>query len=134
MVSLLPLSHLFEQAPVLMYGTMIGAEVMYVRSRNPRVIFETLRELRVNTMIVTPQLMELFWSAIMREVDKQGKRYELRGDVLRVADIGRSSGTLINEGLTRWTLLGDGPVRSGYGIAEYLHQVDLDGRPVVPVE
>ena len=73
-VSLLPLSHLFEQAPVLMYGTMIGAEVMYVRSRNPRVIFETLRELRVNTMIVTPQLMELFWSAITREVDKQGKR------------------------------------------------------------
>ena len=26
-VSLLPLSHLFEQAPVLLYGTMIGAEV-----------------------------------------------------------------------------------------------------------
>jgi len=73
-VSLLPLSHLFEQAPVLMYGTMIGAEVMYVRSRNPRVIFETLREMRVNTMVVTPQLMELFWTAIMREVDKQGKR------------------------------------------------------------
>lgn len=73
-VSLLPLSHLFEQAPVLMFGTMIGAEVMYVRSRNPRVIFETLRELRVNTMIVTPQIIELFWSAITREVDKQGKR------------------------------------------------------------
>ncbi len=73
-VSLLPLSHLFEQAPVLMYGTLIGAEVMYVRSRNPRVIFEALRELQVTTMIVTPQLMELFWSAITREVDKQGKR------------------------------------------------------------
>ncbi len=73
-VSLLPLSHLFEQAPVLMYGTMIGAEVMYVRSRNPRVIFEALREIRVNTMIVTPQLIELFWAAVMREVDKQGKR------------------------------------------------------------
>ena len=73
-VSLLPLSHLFEQAPVLMFGTMIGAEVMYVRSRNPRVIFETLREIRVNTMIVTPQLIELFWSAITREIDKQGKR------------------------------------------------------------
>ena len=57
-----------------MYGTMIGAEVMYVRSRNPRVIFEALRELRVNTMIVTPQLIELFWAAVMREVDKQGKR------------------------------------------------------------
>ena len=43
-VSLLPLSHLFEQAPVLFYGTIIGADVLYVRSRNPRVIFEALRE------------------------------------------------------------------------------------------
>jgi hypothetical protein len=51
-----------------------------------------------------------------------------------VADIGRSSGTLINEGLTRWTLLDDGPTRSGYGIAEYLHQLGDDGRPVVAVE
>ncbi len=73
-VSLLPLSHLFEQGPVLLYGTLIGAEVVYVRSRNPRVIFEALRELRVTTMIVTPQLIELFWTAITREVDRQGKR------------------------------------------------------------
>jgi long-chain acyl-CoA synthetase len=73
-VSLLPLSHLFEQAPVLFYGTMIGAQVLYVRSRNPRVIFESLREHRVTTMVVTPQLLEIFWSAITREVDRQGKR------------------------------------------------------------
>ena len=64
MVSLLPLSHLFEQAPVLFYGTIVGAEVLYVRSRNPRVIFEALRELRVTTMVVTPQLLEIFWTAI----------------------------------------------------------------------
>ena len=66
-----------------------------------------------------------------------GTQYGLRGDVLRVADIGRSSGTLINEGLTRWTLLDDdddGPVRSGFGIAEYLHQLGDDGRPVVALE
>jgi long-chain acyl-CoA synthetase len=73
-VSLLPLSHLFEQAPVLFYGTMIGADVLYVRSRNPRVIFESLREHRVTTMVVTPQLLEIFWNAINREIDRQGKR------------------------------------------------------------
>ncbi|MEO7119118.1 MAG: AMP-binding protein [Candidatus Limnocylindrales bacterium] len=73
-VSLLPLSHLFEQAPVLMYGSLlIGADVLYIRSRQPRVIFESLREHQVTTMVVTPQLLELFWSAIMREVGKQGK-------------------------------------------------------------
>jgi len=73
-VSLLPLSHLFEQAPVLFYAQMIGAEVLYVRSRNPRVIFESLRDHRVTTMVVTPQLLEIFWSAIMREVSRQGRQ------------------------------------------------------------
>jgi long-chain acyl-CoA synthetase len=73
-VSLLPLSHLFEQAPVLFYGTTYGAEVLYVRSRNPRVIFEALRELRVTTMVVTPQLLEIFWTAIEREIDRRGRR------------------------------------------------------------
>jgi long-chain acyl-CoA synthetase len=72
-VSLLPLSHLFEQAP-LFYGTMIGADIRYVRSRNPRVIFESLREHRVTTMVLTPQLLEILWTAIGREIDKQGKR------------------------------------------------------------
>ena len=77
-VSLLPLSHLFEQAPVLFYGTMIGAEVLYVRSRNPRVIFESLRELRVTTLVLTPQLLEIFWTAITREIERQGKAATFR--------------------------------------------------------
>jgi long-chain acyl-CoA synthetase len=74
LVSILPLSHLFEQAPILFYGSMIGAQIRYVRSRNPRVIFEALRELRVTTMVVTPQLLEIFWNAIGREIDRQGRR------------------------------------------------------------
>jgi hypothetical protein len=68
-------------------------------------------------------------------VDKSGRTFPLRGDVLRVAPIGQAGGTLVNEGLARWTYEGtdDGP-RIGYGIAEYLHQLDDGGRPVVPVE
>ena len=67
-------------------------------------------------------------------VDKKGRRYPLRGDVLRVANIGQAGGTLVNEGLTRWTTEGGDGTRTGYGIAEYLHQLDEGGRPVVPVE
>jgi hypothetical protein len=68
-------------------------------------------------------------------VDKRNRTYHLTGDVLRVADIGKSGGTVVNEGLTRWTWRTDrGDTASGYGIAEYLHQVDDHGRPVVPVE
>jgi long-chain acyl-CoA synthetase len=73
-VSLLPLSHLLEQAVGLFYALDVGADILYVRSRNPRVIFEALRAHRVTSMIVVPQVLDLFWSAIEREVDKTGRR------------------------------------------------------------
>ena len=67
-------------------------------------------------------------------VDKADRTYRLAGRVLRVADIGRPGGTVINEGLTEWTHhRADGGTAVGYGIAEYLHQVDDVGRPRVPV-
>lgn len=65
--------------------------------------------------------------------DKEGREHELRGDLLRVASLGRADGgraTVVNEGLARWGYQG----RVGFGIAEYLHQLDDDGRPVVPIE
>ncbi|MGD8485700.1 MAG: AMP-binding protein [Chloroflexota bacterium] len=70
-VSILPLSHLLEQISTLFYGTMLGAEVVYVRSRNPRVIFEAMKELPATVMVVTPQVLELFWSGITREVKRR---------------------------------------------------------------
>jgi len=73
-VSLLPLSHLLEQAVGLFYAVDVGADILYARSRNPRVIFEALRAHRVTSMIVVPQVLDLFWSAIEREVDKAGRR------------------------------------------------------------
>jgi long-chain acyl-CoA synthetase len=73
LVSLLPLSHLLEQAVGLYYALDVGADVLYVRSRNPRVIFEALRAHRVTSMVVVPQVLDLFWSAIEREVAKRGR-------------------------------------------------------------
>ena len=72
-VSLLPASHLFDQAPILFFGLMIGADILYLRSRTPRVIFEALKEHRVTTMVVVPQLLQLFWNGLEREIRKQGK-------------------------------------------------------------
>jgi long-chain acyl-CoA synthetase len=72
-VSLLPLSHLLEQAVCLFYALEVGADVLYVRSRNPRVIFSSLTEQRVTTMLLVPQVVDLFWSAIEREVERQGR-------------------------------------------------------------
>jgi hypothetical protein len=42
----------------------------------------------------------------------------------------RPNTTIVNEGLARWTYEG----RTGYGISEYLHQLDSNARPVVPIE
>jgi hypothetical protein len=69
----------------------------------------------------------------VRATDKMDRVHELSGEVLRVHGI-RTGGsdriTLVNEGLTRWTYEG----RTGYGISEYLHQLDDRGRPLVPIE
>jgi len=72
-VSLLPLSHLLEQAVGLFYALSVGADILYVRSRNPRVIFDALRDHRVTSMVVVPQVLDLFWNAIEREVAKRGR-------------------------------------------------------------
>lgn len=70
----------------------------------------------------------------LRATDKADRIYDLTGRVLRVANIGRPGGTVINEGLTEWTYRhADGTTGVGYGIGEYLHQVDARGTPRVPV-
>ena len=72
-VSLLPLSHLLEQSVGLYYALSVGADILYVRSRNPRVIFDALRDHRVTSMVVVPQVLDLFWSAIEREVARRDR-------------------------------------------------------------
>jgi long-chain acyl-CoA synthetase len=64
-VSLLPLSHLFEQAVALLYALDVGADILYVRSRNPRLIFEAIRGHRMTSMVLVPQILELFWTALV---------------------------------------------------------------------
>ena len=72
-VSLLPASHLFDQAPILFFGMSIGADILYLRSRTPRVIFKALAEHRVTTMVVVPQLLQLFWNGLTREIEHRGR-------------------------------------------------------------
>ena len=59
--------------------------------------------------------------------------HEPHADVFRVspgpAGV-RPDATIVNEGLARWSYEG----RTGYGISEYLHQLDANARPVVPIE
>jgi long-chain acyl-CoA synthetase len=77
-VSLLPLSHLLEQAIGTFYVLDVGASVLYVRSRNPRVIFGAVRERRVTAMIFVPQVLDLIWQTIEREAEKTGRAETFR--------------------------------------------------------
>ena len=94
LVSLLPLSHLLEQAVGLYYALDVGADILYVRSRNPRVIFEALRDHRVTSMVVVPQILDLFWAAIEREIDKAGRA----ATVARLRSIARR----LPQAMRRW--------------------------------
>ena len=63
--------------------------------------------------------------------DSLGRSHDLRAEVMRVVPGGSRPGeTIVNEGLAKWTYEGV----TGYGIAEYLHQFDDDGHPLVPIE
>jgi hypothetical protein len=93
----------------------------------------SIKEWRLQTDVADDGLTHRVVHAVV--VDKQDRPFHLTGEVLRVADIGKAGGTVVNEGLTRWTYRADdGRNVPGYGIAEYLHQVDEHGRPAVPVE
>ena len=72
-VSVLPLAHLFEQAIGLYLTLDLGADILYVRTRNPRVVFESIRAHRTTAMILVPQILDLFWAGLEREVEKQGQ-------------------------------------------------------------
>ena len=72
LVSVLPLSHSLEQNVSLYYAMDVGADILYVRSRNPRVILDGFRDHHVTTMLVVPAMLDLLWSSITREVAKRG--------------------------------------------------------------
>jgi long-chain acyl-CoA synthetase len=78
LVSLLPMSHLYALAVELCFTLDLGADILYVRSRNPRVVFEAIAEHRMSAMFVFPQILDLFWTAAEREVERRGKAEWLR--------------------------------------------------------
>ncbi len=64
--------------------------------------------------------------------DKKGRIHKLRAGLLRVFPVLNEpgpNGRILNEGLARWTY--EGAV--GYGISEYLHQLDEQGQPLVTI-
>ena len=74
MLSLLPLSHMFEQMGSLFSGLGCGASITFVTSRQPALLLKLMRERRITMMLLVPQALDLFMKGIEREVANQGKQ------------------------------------------------------------
>ena len=139
-VSILPLSHVLEQIAGMLLAMKRGASIFYLASRQPATIFEALREHGATTMILVPQMLQLFMASIEREVKKQGKEQQwhrmmqvaehaplkIRRMMFRsvhqrlggVLDFLVTGGAPIDPGLIhKWELLGV-PIVQGYGATE----------------
>ena len=68
LMSILPLSHMFEQMGGLLTALRIGASVTFPTSRQPTVLFRTMQERRVTMLLLVPQALDLFMKGIEREV------------------------------------------------------------------
>jgi long-chain acyl-CoA synthetase len=69
-LSLLPLSHMFEQAVGLGLVLSGGASIVYLGSLRPDAIFEALRAERITSLVAVPQVLQLYIGAIQREVQR----------------------------------------------------------------
>jgi long-chain acyl-CoA synthetase len=74
LLSVLPLSHLYEQVLGLIAPLLVGASVVYPVSRQPAVLVRTFRDFRVSILLIVPQGLQLLTNAIERKVDQAGRR------------------------------------------------------------
>ena len=140
LLSILPLSHMYEQMGGLFFTIHSGASVTYPTSRQPTVLSRTMRERKITTMLMVPQALELLMNGIEREVSRQGKEriwkkllkvaertpFGLRRHLFRTVhkqfggklDLIVSGGAPLDRDLGRkWELLGI-KVLQGYGTTE----------------
>ena len=86
LLSILPLSHMYEQMGGLFIVLYHGASVTYPTSRQPTVLTRTMRERRITIMLLVPQALEMLMNGIEREVKRQG-RETLWNQLLRIAEV-----------------------------------------------
>jgi long-chain acyl-CoA synthetase len=74
LLSILPLSHLFEQTCGFLAPLLYGCSIVYPVSRQPAVLIRTFRDFRVTMLLVVPAGLKLLNNAIERKVDSAGRR------------------------------------------------------------
>lgn len=72
-LSILPLSHMYEQIGGLLTPLSGGASITYPSSLRPDAIFAAMVAARATNMCCVPQVLQLFRQGIEREVRRQGR-------------------------------------------------------------
>ena len=73
LLSLLPLSHMFEQMGSMLMAIQGGGNITFAISRQPAILFKTMQERKITMMLLVPQVLELFMNGIEAEVERRGK-------------------------------------------------------------
>ena len=76
-LSILPLSHMFEQMADLFLPLSGGSSVTYVDTLRPDVIFAAMSGNRITNMGCVPRVLELFADGIKREARRQNRLQQL---------------------------------------------------------
>ena len=140
LLSILPLSHMFEQTVGLVLPLNRGASVFYPASRQSSILFRAFAEQHITTVLAVPQALQLFIDAIERQVRKSGREAVVATPECRCSPSAAtdpptplsqrapqarwkleffvSGGAAIDPELVRrWNLLGI-PIVQGYGATE----------------
>ena len=68
LLSLLPLSHVFEQTIGFFLALTAGATVIYLRTLKPSAIVDVMKEEHVTNMLVVPRILESLQNNILQEI------------------------------------------------------------------
>jgi long-chain acyl-CoA synthetase len=71
-LSLLPISHMFEQMGGFFTPLATGASIVYIRTLKPSAILEALAEEDIYAIIAVPRLLHLLKGSIERELETKG--------------------------------------------------------------
>lgn len=71
-LSLLPLSHMFEQMAGFLTPLYLGGSIIYLRTLKPSAIMAAFAEEDVFAMIAVPRLLQLLQGAVERELQSRG--------------------------------------------------------------
>jgi long-chain acyl-CoA synthetase len=124
LLSVLPLSHLYEQVLGFIGPLTVGASIVYPVSRQPAVLMRTFRDFGVSVLLIVPQGLRLIDGAIERKVDQSGKRAQFE----RVHRIARRAPKPIRRLLFRTVLSQFGGRLHTIGVGASALDVDIARR------